>query len=252
MASGDTLFILDPLGSSPPATLYATIDTISDASTPLMVIPVLDFDGVTSEHADWYLTIPSHYAGITGFTFSYKYATDGSDADLVDIEFRVLKLADLDILTGDLGIDTQTAVSIQDTPPATPTNKLSVSTTGALAKANFGSAVAGDRIIIRATRDVAAAAKTSEVHVMFNTLSPPTGVWIEVIVEPVNAGIQPFARALPAETVVAGPTPNKVGHPVCVDPIQFLRIEDSTLFSNLLQRKMSDQLVTRKNFLITM
>lgn len=164
MASGNTLFILDPLGATPPATLYATPDTIADASTPNMTMPVLDFDGTTAEYMDWFLTIPSQYAGTTGFTFSYKYATDGADADLVDMEFRVLKLADLDVLTGDLGIDTQTQVSIQDTPPATPTNKFSYSTTGALAKADFGSAVAGDRIIIRAKRDVAAAANTDDLQ----------------------------------------------------------------------------------------
>jgi hypothetical protein len=77
-----------------------------------------------------------------------------------------LKLADLDVLTGDLGIDTKTAVSIQDTPPATPTNKLSYSTTGALAKASFGSAVAGDRIVIRCTRDVSAATNTDDLQLV--------------------------------------------------------------------------------------
>jgi hypothetical protein len=134
MASGDLLFVLKPHGSIPTPTAYATLDTIADTSTPALTIPVLDFDGAADEHAEWYEVIPSQYAGTTGFTFQYYYATDGADADLVDLEFRVLKLADLDVLTGDLGIDTQTAVSIQDTPPATPTNKLSYSTTGALAK----------------------------------------------------------------------------------------------------------------------
>lgn len=166
MASGDTLFVLGPLGGSPPSTSYATFDTIADTSTPPLIIPVLDFDGAANEHMDWYLTVPSHYASTTGFTFSYKYATDGADADLVDMEFRVLILADLDILTGDLGIDTQTAVSIQDTPPATPTNKLSYSTTGALAKASMGTPSAGDRIVIRATRDISAATNTDDLQLL--------------------------------------------------------------------------------------
>jgi hypothetical protein len=166
MASGDTLFVLLPQGSVPTPSNYATLDYIADASTPALSIPVLDFDGATDEHAEWYVTIPSHYSETTGFTFSYKYATDGSDADLVEIEFRVLHLDDLDVLTGDLGIDTQTAVAIQDTPPATPTNKLSYSTTGTLAKANFGSAAPDDYIVIRATRDVSAATNTDDLQLV--------------------------------------------------------------------------------------
>lgn len=166
MASGDTLFVLNPIGSIPPSANFATPDQVQDASTPNIIIPVLDFDGATDEHADWIVTIPSQYSDTTGFTFSYKYATDGADADLVEMEFRILHIDDLDILTADLGIDTQTAVAIQDTPPATPTNKFSYSTTGTLAKANFGSAVAGDRILVRATRDVSAAVNTDDLQLI--------------------------------------------------------------------------------------
>ena len=164
MASGDHLFTLLPHGSVPTPTIYATLDEVVDTSTPPLTIPVLDFDGVADEHADWHRIIPSGYAGTTGFTFQYYYATDGADADLVEMEFRVLHLDDLDVLTGDLGIDTQTEVAIQDTPPATPTNKFSYSTTGTLAKANFGSAVAGDYIVIRATRDISAATNTDDLQ----------------------------------------------------------------------------------------
>lgn len=164
MASGNTLFVLSPIGSILPSANFATPDQVQDASTPNIVIPVLDFDGGTDEHADWIVTIPSQYGGTTGFTFSYKYATDGADADLVEMEFRVLHIDDLDILTADLGIDTQTPVAIQDTPPATPTNKFSYSATGALAKANFGSAIAGNLILIRGTRDVSAAANGDDLQ----------------------------------------------------------------------------------------
>jgi hypothetical protein len=166
MASGDSLFVLLPHGSVPTPSDYATLDTIADASTPALTIPVLDFDGATDEHAEWYVIIPSQYSETTGFTFQYYYATDGADADLVEMEFRVLHLDDLDVLTGDLGIDAQTAVAIQDTPPATPTNKLSYSTTGALAKADFGSATPGDLIVIRATRDVSAATNTDDLQLI--------------------------------------------------------------------------------------
>lgn len=166
MASGDTLFVLTPQSSLPPSANFSTFDVIEDASTPSIKIPVLDFDGAADEHADWHLTIPSQYASATGFTFSFKYATDGSDADLVEMEFRVLHIDDLDILTGDLGIDTQTEVAVQDTPPATPTNKISYSATGALAKADMGTPVAGDRIVIRATRDISAATNTDDLQLI--------------------------------------------------------------------------------------
>ena len=164
MASGDTLFMLYPNSSVPPSANYATLDTVADASTPNIIFMVLDFDGSTDEHIYWLVEIPSTYSETTGFTFSYKYSMDGSDADLVEMEFRVLHVDDLDVLTDDLGIDTQTEVAIQDTPPASPTDKFGYSTTGTLAKANFGSAAPGDYIVIRATRDISAAENTDDLQ----------------------------------------------------------------------------------------
>jgi len=166
MASGDTLFILGPLGSIPPSANAATLDWVADASTPNLHIPVLDFDGNADEYADWFVTIPANYGETTGFTFSYKYAMDGTDGDIVEIEIKALHIDDQTVLSGDLGIDTQTEVAIQDTPPATPTNKFSYSATGALAKADFGSAVAGDYIVIRATRDISAATNTDDLQLL--------------------------------------------------------------------------------------
>lgn len=167
MTSGDSLFELRPEGSSPPGTIYATNDWIVDGSAPTINIPVLDFDGGTSEHRDWIRRIPSQYASTTGFTFKYVYAMDGADVDLVDMEFRVLEISDNDILSGDLGMDGQTAVSIQDTPIVTVTaNKVAYSPTGALAKASFGIALAGALVIIRATRDVAAAANGDDLQLL--------------------------------------------------------------------------------------
>ena len=154
MASGDSLFVLKPHGSVPTPTDYATLDNIIDASDPPTIIPVLDFDGATNEHADWHVTIPEHYSEATGFTFSYKYAMDGVDGNIVEIEFRALHIDDQTVLTGDLGIDTQTETAIQDDPDATA-DDFNYSTTGTMAKANFGSAGPGDYIVIRATRDEA-------------------------------------------------------------------------------------------------
>ncbi len=153
MASGDTLFVLTPRGSTPPATLFATLDTILDASTPNMVISVLDFRGDTGdEHADWFATIPSQYSGATGFTWSYKYAMDGADVDNVQMELRILHLDDLDILTADLGMDGQSPNTVSDTPAGTA-NKLNYTSTDNIPKANFGSAGPGDRLCIRASRN---------------------------------------------------------------------------------------------------
>lgn len=156
MASGDTLFVLKPEGSSPPSTLFATHDVILDASTPAMNIPVLDFDGTADEHMDWFVTIPTNYSETTGFTFSYKYAMDGVVGTVVEIEFRALHIDDTTVLTGDLGMDGQTATTITDDPAATA-DDFNYSTTGTMAKANFGSAAPGDYICIRATRDISVA-----------------------------------------------------------------------------------------------
>lgn len=165
MASGDLLFTLDALNSSPPSANFATRDQVADASTPNIIFDVLDFDGAADEHMDWHVTIPPQYGETTGFTFSYKYAMAGTDGDIVEIEFRVLPIADLDVLTGDLGVDTQTPVAITDDPDAVA-NKFNQSTTGALAKANFSSAAPGTRLCIRATRDVSIATNTDDLQLL--------------------------------------------------------------------------------------
>ena len=167
MASGDTLFILTPMSGTPPATLYATLDTIAGTvDAPLPSYPVLDFDGAQDEHMDWHLTIPSHYVGTTGFTFSYKYAMDGTDGNIVEMEFRCRKLVDASTdLGGDLDIDGATATSIQDDPSATQ-DQFNQSATDTMAKANAGTPVAGDRIVIRATRDESAVTNIDDLQLL--------------------------------------------------------------------------------------
>jgi len=165
MASGDTLFVLEALGYTPPTTNYATFDVVVDASTPPTATPVLDFDGAANEHADWHVTMPLNYGG-AGLTFQYTYAMSGTDGDIVEIEFRVFTFTDASsVLTADLGIDTQTAVAIQDDPSATA-NEFNLTTTGALSHANAGSPAAGARMIIRATRDTAAAANANDLQLL--------------------------------------------------------------------------------------
>lgn len=167
MASGDTLFVLTAQNAVPPATLGATFDFITEASTPNATIPVLDFDGAADEYADWHLVVPSHYSGTTGFTFEFMYAMTGTDADLIDLEFSCAKIVDTEIATADQGLDTATPVSIQDTPVATVTaNKVAISETGALAKADAGTPVAGDYIIIRCQRDITAATNADDLQLI--------------------------------------------------------------------------------------
>ena len=163
MASGDTLFVLLPHGSIPTPTIYATLDTVADTSTPPLTIPVLDFDGAADEHADWYVTIPSHYSETTGFTFSYKYAMDGTDGDQVEMAFSVLHIDDQTVLTGDLGMDTSPQVAITDDPDATA-DDFNYSTTGTLSKGSFNSAAPGDYIVIRASRDISVAVNTDDLQ----------------------------------------------------------------------------------------
>ncbi len=148
MATGDTLFVLTPQSAVPPTANAATQDSVVDGSTPGITFPSIDFDGNADEHMDWHVTIPSAYDATTGFTFSYKYAMDGADVDIVEIEFRALHVDDLDILTADLMMDDQTETAIQDTPAGTA-DKINYTGIGTMAKANYGSAVKGDRLIIR-------------------------------------------------------------------------------------------------------
>ena len=154
MATTDTLFILIPQGSSPPATLFATLDTITgstDVPVPLML--VLDFAGADAdEHMDWYVTVPSHYAG-GGFTFSYKFAMTGTDAQAVEMEFRVRKyVTNSSVISGDIDI-TGATPALRATASPQATNEFTQSDTVALSHSDAGSPAVGDRLIIRVTRD---------------------------------------------------------------------------------------------------
>ena len=165
MASGDTLFILTPQAYTPPAANYATLDTVADGSTPAMSIPVLDFDGSANESADWYVTVPSHYAG-GGLTFSYAYAMSSTDGDAVEIEFRAFPFAAASsILSADLGMDGRTAVNVADDPSANA-NEFNITTTGNLSHGNAGSPAVGAFIIIRATRDFDHASNANDLQLL--------------------------------------------------------------------------------------
>ena len=167
MASGDSLFMLTPQSGQPPSANFATLDTVSDASTPNIVFLVADFDGGgTNESLDWVVNLPSQYSETTGLSFSVEYASDGTAAGTVEWEIRALDIADLDILTADLGIDTQTATTITDTLPGTPINKFNVTAFEAMAKANFGSAAPPTKLLIRVTRDTVTDTSTDDAQLL--------------------------------------------------------------------------------------
>ncbi len=165
MATTDTIFVCDALNGAPLATLGATLDSIVDASTPNATLSVLDFDASTAEFYDWFFTVPSNYDG-GGFTVSWKGGTDNTSVGTLELEIRMVVIADTTILTGDLGLDAATAVTITDTPPATPINKMNQSATGSLSHANAGSPSPGDRVGIRAKRDAATDTNTGDLQLL--------------------------------------------------------------------------------------
>jgi hypothetical protein len=164
MASGDTLFTLLPLGSIPTATVYATLDTIADGSTPAGAVPVLDYDGAAAnEHADWVEVMPSHYAG-GGLTFTIYYAASGTDGSDIQFEVRAVKTVGGDTITTE-NLGGATGTDITDTPNGTA-NVMDVTPTGAITHANAGEPVAGNVMRIRVTRDFDHAANTDDAQVV--------------------------------------------------------------------------------------
>lgn len=164
MATTDTLFELLPHGSVPTTTAFATLDTLSDSSTVVGVMPVLDFPGTTPDsHAEWVMMMPSHYDG-GGLTFEINYATDGTDADAVQFEVRAIQMVAADTITSQ-DLQAQTATDITDTP-STTANVLDVTPTGAISHANAGSPALGDYVRIRLSRDYDHAANTDDAQVL--------------------------------------------------------------------------------------
>lgn len=154
MASGDTLFVLTPQAYTPPGTLYATLDTVADGSTPTMSIPVLDFDGNSqNEGAEWFVTMPSSYNG-GGLTFTYKYAMSGEVGHAVKLIFVANDFTDAtSVLTEDLAIDGQTGVELIDDPSGTQNEFNMTAASGTLSHVNAGSPAVGAYMIIRAWRE---------------------------------------------------------------------------------------------------
>ena len=163
MASGDSLFELLPHGSVPTTTVFATLDTLSDSSTVVGVMPVLDFAGATAdEHAEWIKMMPSQYAG-GGLTFKIHYAMAGTVGTDVQFELRAIQMVSADTVTAQ-DLQAQNLTDITDTPNGTA-NVFDVTATGAISHANAGSPAVGNYVRIRLSRDFDHAANADDAQV---------------------------------------------------------------------------------------
>ena len=164
MASGNVIFTLLPHGSLPTTTAYATLDTLSDASTVVGVIPCLDFKGAANDtHAEWIECVPTQYAA-GGINWKVHYAPAGVQTGVVQFEVRAFKLVDGDTITS-LNLQAKTAIDINDTPTGT-TNQIHVTTTGTLTDTNMGNPTVGDYVRIRVSRDFDHDAMSDDVQVV--------------------------------------------------------------------------------------
>ena len=79
MASGDP--VVQVLEALPPATLNATMDTMSGGSTPAEVVPVWDFDDSTAEYMDFKCRLVGY--GSSGLTVRLYWSSNAIAGDVV-------------------------------------------------------------------------------------------------------------------------------------------------------------------------
>lgn len=150
MASGDTLVTFTPLDNTPPATAYATFDTMTGASTPAEAIPVLDFDDTTQEYADFYAVMPASYAG-GGVTITVGYSAAEASTDVVDWEAAFRRVAD-DAEDLDTTAHTYDFNGSVDTAPSA-VGEVAYASITFTDGADMDSVTAGDYFVLRVTRD---------------------------------------------------------------------------------------------------
>ncbi len=91
MASGDTLIVFTPHHNNPPATQYATLDTIAaTGDTPDTVYLVLDFDpGATTEFADFTAVVPGQYDGTSAIEVVLGWTSEATTGNVKwDVAFK--------------------------------------------------------------------------------------------------------------------------------------------------------------------
>ncbi len=138
MASGDSLFLFDPLSNRPPATNYASVDLRNG-------FLVLDFDDSTNETAQFLAALPSHYGGAQLLAI-VTWTTTTATTNNAKLRIEVTHLgggANLDSLPTVDGSD-----EITVTAPST-SGQLVLSQTSSF---SAGAAVAGDLLLVGLTR----------------------------------------------------------------------------------------------------
>lgn len=150
MASGNTLLSFIPTDNLPPATLFATFDTMTGTSVPVEAIPVLDFDDTTVEYADFYGTMPNHYTG-GGITVTIVWsAAAATNFALFGVAFR--QVAD-DTEDLDTTAHTYDYNTTGDIAPASVVGEVGYDNITFTNGADMDSVVAGNYFIMRVKRD---------------------------------------------------------------------------------------------------
>lgn len=149
MATGQLLWDIPARSFHNASSNLPNPDTIVGLESPGVVNRVLSFSGSAAEHADITLQMPTWYSGL-GATIKLKYANGGTSTTQLTWEVRIYKISDLDDLDTDLGIDTRTAVTINDTPNGTQ-GAINYTATQDLAHGDMNSPSAGDQMLIRVT-----------------------------------------------------------------------------------------------------
>lgn len=149
MASGETLLILTPLDNTPPATVYATLDTMTGTSSPAESVPVLDFDDTTAEYADFYCALPRNYAsgGLT-ITFAWSAAAATNTA-VLRAAFRRVADDTVDLDTTAFTYDYNTTGAL--TPPSA-VGEVAYDTLTFTDGADMDSVAVGEYFILRVGR----------------------------------------------------------------------------------------------------
>ncbi len=153
MASGDTLLILNVLHAVPPATNYATLDTIAGGSTPAEAWPCLDFDPDASEYMDFpNLIMPRHYAGTTGITVTIVWAAPSETVVTDECRWEAaLQRVNDDAVA--LTVDAAYAYNGVSADPPTVANEVAYDDITFTNGADMDSVVAGEMFNLRIYRD---------------------------------------------------------------------------------------------------
>lgn len=164
MSTGDTLMVLTPQNCSPPASVPATLDTITGAdSTSAENVPCLDFDAAQDEYMDWYCVMPQNYdsGGIT-VTIVHVCLGDISNAWKAGAAFRAIEDDAEDLDTTDHVYDFNTA----DMTPAGIAGEAGYDNIAFTDGIDSDNVDAGDYFIFRLMRDVSEDSMTGDASVL--------------------------------------------------------------------------------------